>query len=174
MHLCLKLSVRNIEVHNYTLPIKYICSFWLQKDISLLLSLFSFLFFILWCSVTTLQLFVNHFDSPGLVKYVSTPGICIPDSKVHGANMGPTWVLSASGGPHVVPMNLAIRACKGMVVNCSLIAPGLLRMLACFACCLIPKKKCWCWNCSLCWVYNWYMLVFLWVWIFSLHQHNYW
>ena len=27
---------------------------------------------------------------------------------VHGANMGPTWVLSAPGGPHVDPMNLAI------------------------------------------------------------------
>ena len=24
-----------------------------------------------------------------------------PDSNVHGANMGPTWVLSAPGGPHV-------------------------------------------------------------------------
>ena len=33
----------------------------------------------------------------------------VPDSKVHGANMGPTWVLSAPGGPHVGPMNLAIR-----------------------------------------------------------------
>ena len=33
----------------------------------------------------------------------------IPDSKVHGANMGPTRVLSAPGGPHVGPMNLAIR-----------------------------------------------------------------
>ena len=32
-----------------------------------------------------------------------------PDSQVHGANMGPTWVLSASDGPHVGPMNLAIR-----------------------------------------------------------------
>ena len=31
-----------------------------------------------------------------------------PDSKVHGANMGPTWVLSAPGGPHVGPMNFAI------------------------------------------------------------------
>ena len=31
-----------------------------------------------------------------------------PDSKVHGANMGPTWVLSSPGGPHVGPMNLAI------------------------------------------------------------------
>ena len=33
-----------------------------------------------------------------------------PDSKVHGANMGLTWVLSAPDGPHVGPMNLAIRA----------------------------------------------------------------
>ena len=31
-----------------------------------------------------------------------------PDSKAHGANMGPTWVLSAPDGPHVVPKNLAI------------------------------------------------------------------
>ena len=34
-----------------------------------------------------------------------------PDSKVHGANMGPTWVLSAPDGLHVGPMNLAIRVC---------------------------------------------------------------
>ena len=33
----------------------------------------------------------------------------IPDSKVHGANMGPIWVLSAPDGPHVGPTNLAIR-----------------------------------------------------------------
>ena len=33
-----------------------------------------------------------------------------PDSKVHGANMGPTWVLSApDDGPHAGPMNLANR-----------------------------------------------------------------
>ena len=32
-----------------------------------------------------------------------------PDSKIHGANMGPTWVLSAPGEPHVGPMDLAIR-----------------------------------------------------------------
>ena len=32
-----------------------------------------------------------------------------PDSKFHGANMGPIWVLSAPDGPHVGPMNLAIR-----------------------------------------------------------------
>ena len=33
----------------------------------------------------------------------------VPDHKVHGANMAPTWVLSAPDGPHVGPMNLAIR-----------------------------------------------------------------
>ena len=32
-----------------------------------------------------------------------------PDSKVHGANMGPTWVLPVPDGPHDGPMNLAIR-----------------------------------------------------------------
>ena len=31
----------------------------------------------------------------------------VPDNKVHGANMGPTWVLSAPDGPHVGPMNVA-------------------------------------------------------------------
>ena len=31
-----------------------------------------------------------------------------PDSKTHGANMGPTWGLQDPGGPHVVHMNLAI------------------------------------------------------------------
>ena len=32
----------------------------------------------------------------------------IPDSKVHGANMGPTWGRQDPGGPHVDPMNFAI------------------------------------------------------------------
>ena len=31
-----------------------------------------------------------------------------PDSKVHGANMGPTWGRQDPGGPLVVPMNFAI------------------------------------------------------------------
>ena len=35
----------------------------------------------------------------------------IPDSKVHEANMEPAWVLSDPDGPHVGPMNLAIREC---------------------------------------------------------------
>ena len=31
-----------------------------------------------------------------------------PDSKVHGANMGPIWGRQDPGGPHVGPMNLVI------------------------------------------------------------------
>ena len=30
------------------------------------------------------------------------------DSKIHGANMGPTWVMRAPGEPHGGPTNLAI------------------------------------------------------------------
>ena len=43
-----------------------------------------------------------------VVIFFATFGV-IWDSKVHGANMGPTWVLSAPDAPHVGPMNLAIR-----------------------------------------------------------------
>ena len=39
---------------------------------------------------------------------MAIPGKHVPDSKVHGANMGPTWVLSAPRGPHFGPMSLAI------------------------------------------------------------------
>ena len=34
--------------------------------------------------------------------------ISVPDNKVHGANMGPTRVLSSPCGPHVGPMDLGI------------------------------------------------------------------
>ena len=34
--------------------------------------------------------------------------IIVPDSKVHGAYMGPTWGRQDPGGPHVDPMILAI------------------------------------------------------------------
>ena len=41
---------------------------------------------------------------------VSWVGGMHPESKVYGANMGPTWALSVPGGPHVGPINFAIRA----------------------------------------------------------------
>ena len=47
-----------------------------------------------------------------------------PDSKVHGANMGPTWVLSAPSGPHVGLMNLAIWGWIVGVLTLSWITPG--------------------------------------------------
>ena len=34
--------------------------------------------------------------------------ILYPDSKDHGANMGPIWGRQDPGGPHVGPMNFAI------------------------------------------------------------------
>ena len=41
--------------------------------------------------------------------YHSWEGHTTPDSKVHEAYMGPTWGRQDPGGPHVGPMNLAIR-----------------------------------------------------------------
>ena len=54
------------------------------------------------CYIVTLSLI-------GLVHTQNDPWECYPDSKDHGANMGPIWVLSAPDGPHVGPMYLAIR-----------------------------------------------------------------
>ena len=45
----------------------------------------------------------------------------VPDSKVHGANMGPTWVLSAPDGPHVGPMNFAIWDSLTVVTLCVIV-----------------------------------------------------
>ena len=39
----------------------------------------------------------------------------IPDSKVHGANMGPIWGRQDPRGPHVGPMNLAMWDCLGVI-----------------------------------------------------------
>ena len=43
------------------------------------------------------------------ITCVLTQTWIFPDSKIHGANMGPTLVLLAPGGPHVGPINLAFR-----------------------------------------------------------------
>ena len=43
--------------------------------------------------------------------YLNPSRYNVPDSKVHGTNMGPTWVLSAPGGPHIGPMSLVIWVC---------------------------------------------------------------
>ena len=56
----------------------------------------------------------RHHDFLGSTKiicivYHSPHWDSTPDSKVHGATMGPTWVLSAPDGPHVGPMKNVIR-----------------------------------------------------------------
>ena len=51
---------------------------------------------------------------------VSWVGVMHPDSKVYGANMGPTRALSVPGGPHVGPINLAIRAASWKPISNSL------------------------------------------------------
>ena len=40
-----------------------------------------------------------------------------PNSKVHGASMGPTWGRQDPGGPHVGPMNLAIRVALSLLIR---------------------------------------------------------
>ena len=56
-----------------------------------------------------LEAHVTYWLQPISIKMCLKPSYyIIPDSKVHGANMGPTLVLSAPDGPHVGPMNLAI------------------------------------------------------------------
>ena len=46
------------------------------------------------------------------VSCIGTEHVCmfrgVPDSKFHGANVGPIWGRQDPGGPHVGPMNLAI------------------------------------------------------------------
>ena len=37
--------------------------------------------------------------------------VASPDSKVHGANMGPIWGRQDPGGTHVGPMNFALWVC---------------------------------------------------------------
>ena len=51
-----------------------------------------------------------------------------PDSKVHGANMGSTSVLSAPNGHHVGPMNLSIRDIMFLFLSMTLL------IFFCFIC----------------------------------------
>ena len=49
-----------------------------------------------------------HFPGANQFMHIAVIGNIL-DSKIHGANMGPTWVLAAPGGPHVHHTILAIR-----------------------------------------------------------------
>ena len=45
-----------------------------------------------------------------LPTFQNTALMTLPDSNVHGANMGPIWGRQVPGGSHVGPMNFAIWA----------------------------------------------------------------
>ena len=47
-------------------------------------------------------------EQPNIDLQVGGCALRDPDSKVHGANMGPIWGRQDPGGPHVGPMNFAI------------------------------------------------------------------
>ena len=52
---------------------------------------------------------VKHVSCSNLkITVIGVSWLPYPDSKVHGAIMGPTWGWQDPGGPHVGPMNLAI------------------------------------------------------------------
>ena len=74
------------------------------------------------CNVSTWKVISNSLN----VDFIHSDIHCrlgkktVPNSKVHGANMGPNWVLSAPDGLHVVPMNLVIRA----ILQCYFTATG--------------------------------------------------
>ena len=44
-----------------------------------------------------------------LISMNSSYAINTQIAKIHGANMGPTWALPVPDGPHVCPMNIAVR-----------------------------------------------------------------
>ena len=63
------------------------------------------------------------------------PQNTVPDSKVHGANMGPTWGQQDPGGSHVGHMNLAIRGgMKALVLTWDFFNLWLSKVLACQRC----------------------------------------
>ena len=59
-------------------------------------------------NILALIINVHNLSSAGHMHIQNSRLVITPDSKVHGAYMGPTWVLSAPDGPHVGPMNIGI------------------------------------------------------------------
>ena len=67
---------------------------------------------------------------PGLVPWHWGHSVIVyPDINFHVAHMGLTWVLSAPGGPHIGPMNLAIRVMLCLTHICNHEAYGINIML---------------------------------------------
>ena len=65
-------------------------------------------------SIVSPQVYVRRANTVCHMQVITHPRLIIlrvekhyPDSKVHGANMGPIWVRQDPGGPHVGHMNFA-------------------------------------------------------------------
>ena len=67
-------------------------------------------------SVSNIALRWEKMTPDAFAAVIQCDYISVPDSNFHVAHMGPTRVLSAPGGPHVVPMNLAIRGVVDIVL----------------------------------------------------------
>ena len=76
-----------------------------RNTCSILNSAYSMVLLEQWCTKSHFIKMTRHKCSQWDVDSLKT----IPNSKVHGASMGPTWVLWDPDGPHGGPMNLVIR-----------------------------------------------------------------
>ena len=80
---------------------------------------------LLWTSFSN-SIYHSFLLTPTSVLSVSPSGFSkytdIPDSKAHGTIMEPAWALSAPDGPHIGPMNLAIRDVVILIILSSLAA----------------------------------------------------
>ena len=90
-----------VSVHRYILQAIGMCS--LRRKIISVLPLWGCIY----CRKYRNTFIYNHQSKETWRVHMKTK--TLPDSKVHGTNMGPTWVLSAPDGPHVGAMKLAIR-----------------------------------------------------------------
>ena len=70
------------------------------------------------------------------VLHIAVPSqwVDVPDSKVHGDNMGPTWVLTAPNGPHGGPMNLAIWGKMKYMYIRNWVGSAFVQVMACHLC----------------------------------------
>ena len=62
--------------------------------------------------------FVTIKITPSLIGWLQAYNQPFPDSKVHGANMGPIWRRQDTDGPHVGPINFTIWVMTQEVLSC--------------------------------------------------------
>ena len=70
-------------------------------------------------AVTNGTIFCHALITGDLLAYGIKQQSVDPDSKVHGANMGPIWGRQDPGGPHVGAMIFAIWATNNNQLHCT-------------------------------------------------------